>query len=108
MELNYKSKKGCPVFEYGILAKFFQKYSMFWGAAFIVLGLVLAFLGKKLLTLMIGIGSALAIFVGGLYLTTMIIDSSMKETEVKDYAVWIILAVWALIGAVGGYFIAKK
>ena len=32
----------------------------------------------------------------------------MKETEVKDYAVWIILALWAIVGAIGGYFIAKK
>ena len=47
---------------------------MFWGAVFIIIGLVLAFLGNKFVTLMIGIVSALSIFIGGLYLTTMIVE----------------------------------
>jgi len=81
---------------------------MFWGAVFIIVGLVLAFLGNKFITLMVGIVSALGVFIGGLYLTTMIVDSTMKETEIKDYAVWIILALWAIAAGVAGWFMAKK
>lgn len=81
---------------------------MFWGAVLIVVGLILAFLGNKFIILMIGIISALAIFVGGLYATSAIVDASTNETNVKDYVVWIILVVWAIVGMVGGWFIAKK
>lgn len=81
---------------------------MFWGAVFIIIGLVLAFLGNKFITLMIGIVSALGVFIGGLYLTTMIVDAAMKETDIKDYAVWIILVLWAIVAGVAGWFMAKK
>jgi len=106
--LNYESKKGCPVFEYGILAKFFQKYSMFWGAIFIVFGLILSFLGNKFITVMVGVISSVAVFLSGVYLTTMIVDSSMKATNIYEYAVWIILAIWAILGILAGVLIAKN
>mgnify|MGYP001398479233 CR=1 FL=1 len=57
---------------------------------------------------MIGIVSALGVFIGGLYLTTMIVDSTMSETNIKDYAVWIILAIWAIVAGVAGWFMTKK
>lgn len=40
----------------------------------IVVGLILAFCGNKFVTIMIGIVTALGVLVGGVFLTTMLVD----------------------------------
>jgi len=81
---------------------------MFWGAVFITFGLILAFLGNKFITVMVGVISSIAVFIGGVYLTTYIVDSSIKAQNIHDYAVWIIFIIWSLIAIISGTLIAKK
>ena len=74
----------------------------------ILFGLVLAFCGNKFITIVIGIMSALATIVLGVYFTSLLVDAAFDMKNVKNYAVWIILGIWAIIGIVAGVFIAKK
>lgn len=87
---------------------FIQKYSYLIGAVFIVFGLVLAFCGNKFITIMVGIVSAAATLVIGVYLTSLFVDSVLKKEKIENYAVWIILGVWALVGILVGCLIARK
>jgi len=106
--LKYKSPYGKPQFQYGILAEFISQYSYLLGAVMIVFGLLLAFCGNKFLTIVIGIVATLATILFGVYLTSRFVDAVFDKEDIKDYAVWIILAIWVIIGVVCGYFIAKK
>ena len=74
----------------------------------IAFGLILAFCGNKFITIVIGIMSALATIVLGVYFTSLLVDVAFDMKNVKNYAVWIILGIWALIGVAAGVFIAKK
>ena len=84
------------------------QYSFLFGAILIVFGLVLAFCGNKFLTIVITILTALATLVIGVYFTALFVDSVFNPEDVKDYAVWIILALWCVIAILAGWFIAKK
>ena len=53
LNLQYKSKKGCPTFQYGILAKFLAKYAYVFGAFLIVFGLIFALCGNKFMTVIL-------------------------------------------------------
>lgn len=84
------------------------QYSFLFGAIMIVFGLVLAFCGNKFLTIVMTIMTALATLVIGVYFTALFVDSVFNPEDVKDYAVWIILALWCVIAILAGWFIAKK
>jgi len=62
MELNYKSKNGCPVFSMNKFFRFMQKYYYLWGAMLIILGIFLAFFGNKFVNVVIYIMGACAVF----------------------------------------------
>lgn len=79
MTLKFKSKKGCPTFQYGILAQFISKYSYLLGAVMIVFGLLLAFCGNKFLTIVISIVTCLATITFGVYLTSRLVDAVFKK-----------------------------
>lgn len=106
--LKYKSNKGCAKFQYGILAKFLAQYSYLWGAVLIVFGLLLAFCGNKFMTVVISLVTALAVCIFGIYLTSMFVDTVFDPENVWEYAVWVILGIWAIIGILAGVFIGKK
>lgn len=106
--MKYESKSGCPSFQYGILAKFISEYSFLFGAVMIVFGILLAFCGNKFLTIVIGIVTGLATIVLGVYLTSRLVDAIFDKEDIKDYAVWIILALWVILGILAGVFIARK
>ena len=106
--LQYTADQGCTKFQYGILAQFMTQYSFLFGAILIIFGLILAFCGNKFLTVVITIMTALATLVIGVYFTALFVDSVFDPENVEDYAVWIILALWAIIAILAGWFIAKK
>lgn len=99
---------GCPRFQYGIFAKFMTKYAFLWGGIMIVFGLVLAFFGNRFLTGVIAICSCLITILLGVYFTSMFVDAVFDYDKIENYAVWIILGLWIIIGLVVGYFMVKK
>lgn len=68
----------------------------------------MAFCGNKFLTIVIGIVSAIATIVMGVYLTSWFVDSVWDKQNIANYVVWIILGVWCLIGIIVGVLIARK
>jgi hypothetical protein len=106
--IRYKSVKGKPVFQYGILAKFLSQYSYLFGAVLIVFGLLLAFCGNKFMTFVIALVTALAVCLFGVYLTALFVDAVIDADKIWEYSVWIILAIWLIIGIVAGVFIGRK
>lgn len=80
--MKYMSKKGCPTFQYGILAQFISEYSFLLGAVMIVFGLLFAFCGNKFLTIVIGIVASLATIVLGVYLTSRFVDAVFSKESI--------------------------
>lgn len=106
--LKYKGDKGCPKLEYSILAKFWDKYSFIFGGIFIVIGLLLAFVGNYVVTFTLGCVTFLAVTLGGTFALSLFVDAVIPPEQVKDYAVWIILGVCALIGVPCAVFVSYK
>lgn len=100
-EILGSSKHACPILNYYIVSAFFDKYSSFLGIGFIIIGLLLVFLGYKFLKVTIvatsGFGVALLLF---LFIFNVF---SLHEY----YQVWIVLAVGLLVGLLIGYFLLK-
>jgi len=84
------------------------KYAYLLGAIIIVIGLILAVFGNKFLTGVVAIMSCLVTIILGVYFTSLFVDAVFKQENIKDYAVWIILGIWVIIGIVVGYFMVKK
>mmetsp|Transcript_11018 Transcript_11018/g.18414 ORF Transcript_11018/g.18414 Transcript_11018/m.18414 type:complete len:215 (-) Transcript_11018:193-837(-) len=103
--LKYKSKKGCPVFSYDKLTVFLNKYYWLWGAMAVVAGIVIGFFGNKFVSAVIGLVTAVMVFLLVSLATFQILQSANVETE--DTVNWVILIVIGLIGVAVGYFVAK-
>jgi len=102
-QINYLSKKGCPVFTLDQFTQFLNDYYYLWGAALIVLGFFLIFFGNKFVNVVIFTIVTLGVFVilGGLFFNLFL-------TKVKaDWAKWLALVAIILVSAVAGYYIQK-
>jgi len=108
IENTISSKSGCPVYEYGLMSKFFEKYSMILGALFIVVGLYLAFFGNQFVEKMIAVITSIAVFFSGLYLTNMVFGSIITKGSTPIWVGWIVLLSWAIIGSLVGCWMARR
>lgn len=106
--LKYKGDFGCPKVEFSILAKFMDQYSFLFGAVAIVVGLLLAFVGNYVVTFTLACVTFLAVTLGGTYGLSLFVDGVIPHEQIKDYAVWIILGVCALIGIPCAIFVGYK
>lgn len=78
MELNYRSNKGCAIFEMNKFFRFMNKYYYLWGAGFILLGIFLAFFGNKFVDAVIFIFGAIVTF---LVIASVLFQLFMKNVQ---------------------------
>lgn len=78
-------------------------YAAIFGAAFIIIGVFLAFFGRYLLKA--------AVFIAGTILITFIILVVFYATFLSDktasWVGWLVVSLSLILGLVGGYFLAK-
>lgn len=102
--LNYKSKKGCPVFTASVFTKFLADYYYLWGAALILLGAFLCFFGNKFVNFMIFMIVALGCFciLGSLFFY-MFFNKVQGDTWK-----WVTIAGIILISLLLGFIVQKN
>jgi len=83
--------------------QFIDTYKAFWGAAFIILGVFLAFFGRYLLKV--------AVFIAGTVLITFLIlvifYATFLSNNTASWVGWLVVSLAIIFGLVGGYFLAK-
>jgi Domain of unknown function (DUF4203) len=93
----------CPIFTYNAFIQFIDTYKAFWGAAFIILGVFLAFFGRYLLKV--------AVFIAGTILITFIIlvvfYATFLSSSTDSWVGWLVVSLALIVGLVGGYFLQK-
>ena len=96
--LNYESKTGCPVFTMDAFSQFINKYYYLWGAALVLMGVILAFFGNRFLNFVI----FLTFFFASFCILGSIFFYMFMDQVKKDWAKWLalgaIIAVSALLG----------
>lgn len=97
--LNGQSRAACPFVNYYIIAYFLNQYSLFLGAAIIVIGLFLLILGLKFIKATIFVSAAMACTTLSAVLYFNIFNAESTTT------VWIVLGIGFLIGILLGYFL---
>lgn len=97
------SPQGCPVLSVNAIWAFLEKYKILWGIFFIILGLLLNFLGSKLFKPAIFLlGMSAFVFISMLFFYTVFFDA-----KTQDYIGWIVLTISVLIGILVGVILAK-
>ena len=61
----YESHSGCPIFSLSMLTRFFNKYFYLFGAALIIMGGFLAFVGNKFVNVVIFLVGSIALMLVG-------------------------------------------
>jgi hypothetical protein len=101
-EINVETKEACPLNLYQIWT-FLNKYSVFFGAFLIIVGLFLAFLGTKLISI--------TIFLIVCSIVTSLIFVIMFQLVIpknnSNIIVWVVLGISLVIGIVLGYLVNK-
>jgi len=102
-ETYQTSSMACPVFTANAFLQFVQDYAWCFGTAFIVLGLFLAFLGRKLFN--VAIFMVATIVVAGLIL--FIFYATCLSTNTEAWVAWLMVACSVLVGLLGGFLAYK-
>ena len=85
------------------LSRFFYRYKNFWGAVLIILGVIFAFFGNKVINLVIFLTGAFAVFI---ILSSLFVNYALKKVD-KNWVLWVAIVVIALI-AIGGGILLRK
>lgn len=93
----------CPVFTVNALIQFVDEYAWLFGTGFIVIGLFLAFLGKKLFNFALFIVTTL--IVAGLIL--FIFYATFLQDNTASWVSWTVVSISILLGLLGGYLMVK-
>ena len=93
----------CPLFTFNALSQFIQKFKYLFGTIFILIGLFLAFLGRKLFSAAIFIVAA--IVVTGLIL--IVFYSTFLSDNTHSWVTWLVISLSILLGLGAGYLIIK-
>ena len=80
-----------------------MQYKYLWGTAFIVVGLFLAFLGRKLFTVAVFVVAT--IIVAGVIL--VIFYSTFLSDKTAAWVSWLVVSISIVIGIVAGFFATK-
>jgi len=93
----------CPVFTLNGLWTFLEQYYWLWGAIFIVVGVFLTFLGRKLFLA--------AVFIAGFVLTGIIFLAVCYGTFLsdnsEDWVGWLMLSLSIVLGIIVGVLLVK-
>jgi hypothetical protein len=82
-----------------------RKYSNFWGAALILLGIFLAFFGNGLVTVLFFVATAVGTFAASAWLVFWVLD--LVDVAPSSVVEWVIVALCGAAGGAVGYFFAK-
>jgi hypothetical protein len=91
------------LFTINALWTFLEKYAYYWGAAFILAGLFLGLLGRKLWVA--------AIFMIGAFVTMsailLLFYTTFLKTRTAVWVGWTVLGCSAIVGLIVGFFLTK-
>lgn len=102
-ETYQESTIACPIFTYNALIQFVQDYNWCFGTGFIVIGLFLAFLGRKMFNVALFIVAT--IIVAGLIL--FIFYATFLSDNTEAWVSWLVVSLAVLVGLVGGFLAYK-
>ncbi len=97
------SSTACPIFTFNALIQFIQDFKYIFGPIFIVIGLFLAILGRKLF-------SAAIFIVGALIVTgfiLMIFYSTFLADNTATWLSWLVVSLAIVVGVVCGFLLTK-
>jgi len=97
------SSYACPIFTFNALIQFVQEFKYIFGTIFILIGLFLAFLGRKLFSAALFIVAA--IIVTGLIL--IIFYSTFLSDNTESWVSWLVVSLSILVGLVCGFLLTK-
>ena len=103
VSLHFTTYYACPVINFYRIWKFISDNYIVFAVILIVVGLTVTFVGNKFLTVTVFIVVIISfvIIIDGIIFTYII-----PET-VKNWVIWMILAITAVVGAVVAFFVAK-
>jgi len=93
----------CPVFTVNGLWTFLEQYDWLWGAIFIVMGVFLTFLGRKLFLAAVFIA---AFFLTGLLFLALCYGTFLADNT-EDWVGWLMLSISIVLGAIVGVLLVK-
>ena len=99
----YESHSGCPIFSLSMLTRFFTKYFYLFGAALILMGAFLAFVGNKFVNVVIFLVGSIALMLVG---SGLFINFALSKVD-KEWVVWTAFIVILLISMGLGYLLVK-
>jgi len=104
---NYKttltSADVCPSFDLNALWTFLDEYSYIWGVLFIVGGIFLGFLGRKLFKAAVFMVTAILV----VFAILLLFYTTFLEDTTEEWVGWTVLICSILIGLVAGFFMMK-
>ena len=100
---SFSSSSACSSFSINAIWDFFGSLKWLWGALFIVAGVFLAFMGRKLFVAAIFLATVLAT----LSLIMIVFYGTFLKSNTEPWVGWTVLACGVLIGCLAGYFMMK-
>lgn len=102
-ETTYTGEAACPLFTISAIWEFLDQYKYYWGAGFILLGIFLGLLGRRLWVAAIFI-IATFVVMGSILL---LFYTTFLKTNTKEWVGWLMLALSLIIGLVVGFLMTK-
>lgn len=93
----------CPSFDLNALWTFLDEYSYIWGVLFIVGGIFLGFLGRKLFKAAVFMVTAILV----VFAILLLFYTTFLEDTTEEWVGWTVLVCSILIGLVAGFFMMK-
>lgn len=97
------AKDGCVVFDASYIFQFLDKWRVFWGAGFIMIGIFVTFLGRKSIKPTIFILT----FIGVTFFILLFIYSMFMSHLKNDYIIGGVMIFSALAGISAGILLVK-
>ena len=103
MIVTFSSKDACPSFTSNALWDFLKDYNYLWGAVFILGGIFLCFLGRKLFGVAIFV---ITVFVS-IFLLLLLFYTVFLSENTEDWVGWTVLACSVIIGLIIGFIMYR-
>lgn len=100
---SFSASSACSSFSINAVWDFFANLSWLWGALFIIGGVFLAFMGRKLFVAAIFLATVLAT----LSLILIVFYGTFLKSNTESWVGWTVLASGVLIGCLAGFFMMK-
>ena len=100
---SFSASSACSSFSINAIWDFFGSLKWLWGALFIVGGVFLAFMGRKLFVAAIFLATVLAT----VSLIMILFYGTFLKSNTESWVGWTVLGTSVLIGCLAGYFMMK-